>query len=423
MYKNVQIKMNTIVHFFDILFMGGYNMNVQLIQQLDYFKTMNMKPNYSELSRQYGYDRRTIKKYDSGYQGKPLSRQKSSMLDVYKNEIEVKLAIPGTTAKAIYEFLKAQGKDVGSESNFRKYVANIRKEKYKPKGVMRYETPPGKQAQVDWKEDVKYISKHGEIIEGNIFVYILSSSRAKYIEFTQSRDQRTLFQCMHRAFEYTGGVPESVLFDNMSTVSNHTSRNGSRINEKLKAFAKDYGFKVKRCKPYRPQTKGKVESANRYMNWLKPYNHEFEDLDHFHHIVKRLNISLNQEVSQTTNIAPILLLQKEKEHLSPLPAQEIINHYIETSPPRKVSKDSMISYKGNKYSVPNEFIGKNVTIDILDDKLHIYYNADCIRIHVISKNKLNYHEEDYRQLVCQTFGTDDDIETITKQNLEFLDNL
>jgi len=423
MYKKVLIKMNKKVHFFDILFIGGFNMNVQLIQQLEYFKMMNMKPNYSELSRQYGYDRRTIKKYDNGYEGKSKTRRKISKLDPFKGEIEAKLMIPGTTAKAIYEFLKAQGKEVGCESNFRKYVANIRKEKKIPKGVMRYETPFGKQAQVDWKEDVKYISKYGEVIEGNIFVYILSRSRAKYIEFTQSRDQKTLFQCIHRAFEYTGGVPETILFDNMSTVTNHTSNKGSKLNDKLKAFAKDYGFKAKRCKPYRPQTKGKVESANRYMNWLKPFNNEFKDLDELCDIVKKLNITLNQEVSQTTNVAPMLLLLKEKEHLSPLPKQEIIDYYFKTVPPRKVSKDSMISYKGNKYSVPVEFIGKNVTIDVLEDKLYIYYNANCIRIHELSENKLNYNENDYRQLVHQTFGTDDDIENITKENLEFLDNL
>ena len=77
-------------------------------------RAMKMKPNFSELARIYGMDRRTVKKYYEGYEGKPKNRNKPSKLDKYYDEIKSKLAIKGVTVKGVYEYLKSKDKNIGT---------------------------------------------------------------------------------------------------------------------------------------------------------------------------------------------------------------------------------------------------------------------------------------------------------------------
>ena len=93
-----------------------------LIKQIEIIKEAGIKPNYSELSRMYGVDRRTVKKYFEGYEGRPTKRNKPSKLDKYYYEIKAMLLREGTTIRAVYEKLKEEGLDVGTYSNFSKYV-------------------------------------------------------------------------------------------------------------------------------------------------------------------------------------------------------------------------------------------------------------------------------------------------------------
>ncbi len=125
----------------------------ELKKQIEIIKVMGMKPNFSELARMYGIDRRTVKKYYEGYEGKPKKRKKPSKLDKYSNEIKIKLSIKGVTIRAVYEKLKDEGLEVGTYSNFSKYV---KRKELKPektvKGHPRFETLAGMQAQVDWRK-------------------------------------------------------------------------------------------------------------------------------------------------------------------------------------------------------------------------------------------------------------------------------
>ena len=98
-----------------------------LINLLMLFDMNDIKPNYAALARKYNMDYRTVKKYHEGYEGKPRNRDKPSMLDPYMSIIEMKLGIPRTTMKAVYEFLIDEYEiySVVSYSNFRAYCRNI----------------------------------------------------------------------------------------------------------------------------------------------------------------------------------------------------------------------------------------------------------------------------------------------------------
>lgn len=144
---------------------------------------MNLKPNYSALAIEYGCDRRTVKKYNNGYTGGDNTRNKKSKLDTYSSIIKEKLEYKGIHIKSVYEFLidKYTFENIGTYSNFHKYVVkhNFLVNKNNSKTV-RYETLPGKQAQVDWKEDMTLVSKYGEVFNFNVFSFKLGNSRYVY---------------------------------------------------------------------------------------------------------------------------------------------------------------------------------------------------------------------------------------------------
>ena len=154
-------------------------MQQSLLTQLSICKLSNIKPNFAELAREYNLDWRTVKKYYDGYEGKPKHRSKPSKLDPYLDIIKQKLSIRGVTARAVYEFiLDEKDSNIGTYSNFNKYIKSKGLKPVKtPKGHPRFETEPGVQAQVDWKEDISIANRYGEIFTFQVFDYKLGYSR------------------------------------------------------------------------------------------------------------------------------------------------------------------------------------------------------------------------------------------------------
>lgn len=404
-------------------FMGGIPNMMNITAQLNILKAMDLKPNFSQLSREYGIDRRTVKKYYEGYEGRPKTKNKPSKLDKYFDEIKAKLAIKGTTVKAVYEYFVSKGYDMSTYSNFNKYIKRKKlKQTEKINAHPRFETPEGEQAQVDWKEEIKLRSKYGVEFVINVFNFKLGYSRYCYFELRENKTQQDLFECLISAFISIGGVPKKILFDNMKTVVD--LENGKRrINNKMKAFANDFGFQIVLCKPRHSFTKGKVESANKFIDWLLPYDGEFDDVEDLKNIIKEINKKVNQSISQATGVPPILLFQKEKEYLSPIPSIDIIESYLTFDQKVKVHKDSMIYYKGNRYSVPEKYINKTVTLKVVENELQIYFNTELICIHIISDKKLNYYPEHYKTLMKKVINDEENLDRICNENLKYLDNL
>lgn len=394
----------------------------KLRQELLVMKTFKIKPNYAALSKLYHLDRRTIEKYNNGYSKQNQQRNKKSKLDGIKDEIKEKLELPGITVSGLYQYFKAE-KDIGTYSNFYKY---IKKHELKPKtkndAHLRYETDFGKQLQFDWKEDIKMISKKGEIFEFNIFSATLGASRLHVFLYSKFKTRIDVQRCLVETFEYIGGVTKEILTDNMSSIID--TKTGKFYKEFI-SFVKDMGVFAKRCKPRHPFTKGKDESANRFMSWLIPYNHEFEDEEDLIRIIKKINLEVNKQVNPTIGVAPIMLYKKEKEYLMPLPSQQILKEYKIDTIRVKVSNESLFYYKGKKYSVPIKFINHSLDIQETDNKLYVYYNKELITMHEISGNNINYKEEHYIEGLKKVLKNKEqgEIEEIAKKNLENLNRL
>ena len=395
----------------------------KLKQELLIMKTNNIKPNYAELARIHNCDYRTVKKYDNGYEGKPTTREKESKLDKYKEEIKSKLELPGSTIKGTYEFFKEKDNNIGNYSNFYKYsIKNDIKPKKNNSFHPRYETEYGKQLQFDWKEEIKMVNKYGELFEFNIFSSTLGASRLHVFIYSKYKTRIDVQRCLVKTFQYIGGLPEETLTDNMSSIVDTKKK---EFYKEFKKFSKDIGFIPKKCKPKKPYTKGKDESCNRFMSWLIPYNGEFVTEEELIKIIEEINLKVNKQVNSSTGVAPIMLFNKEKEYLKPLPNEEILKQYLKDTIRVKVSNSSLFYYKGKRYSVPNKFIDHSLDIQENDNKLYVYYNRELITIHEITEKNINYKEEHYIEGLKNILKNkeQEEIEKLAKENLENLNKL
>lgn len=401
-------------------------MRKDILERVKQLKQDDIEVNYAELARQYGCDYRTVKRYFEGNLDKIGKREpKPSILDPYKTIVEDKLQI-GCSASAIYRFIMKRGYK-GCYSVVKRYCNKYKVDQFH-KATIRFETNPGLQAQVDWKESKIIKNKNGELFVVNIFLVILGYSRMKYVELTLDRTQPTVFQALANAFKYFGGVPKEILFDNMKTVVDHAKSEYNKpvINSTFYEFSKDMGFQTVLCRAFRPQTKGKVENLAKIMDRLDAYNNEFETIDDLDEIIRELNIDLNNETSQATGEKPIEHFKKEKEYLNPLPRIDVLEGYITKPVTRKVTKESMIVYNKSKYSVSTKYIGKTVTLETKANTLYIYYNKELIKTHIITDKYLNYHKDDMVEILkSDVFKCKDDkyIEDFIENNLKIYDSL
>lgn len=391
-------------------------------------KQDGVKPNYAELARRWNCDYRTVKRYFEEDAVPIRKPPKPSKLDPYKQIIEDKVNL-GCTASSIYHFILKPRHDgskyEGKYTILRDYVKSLKVEK-EQKATIRFETNPGLQAQVDWKERMKLINRNGEIFEINIFLMLLGYSRTKYIELTIDRNQETLMMAMINGFRYFQGVPKEIIFDNMKTVvdQSRTNYQDAVINETFYQFSKDMGFEVWSCRAFRPQTKGKVEALAKLMSRLEPYNNEFDTLEELEEIVREVMNDINNDKSYATNERPFKLLDKEKEYLLPLPNQELINNYFTKPITRIVTKESMITYMNNKYSLEPKYIGKIVNLEVSDTELKIIYGKQIIATHKLSKRKFNYQKDHMVSILksdAMRFKKDEEIEDFAKKQLKLYD--
>lgn len=385
--------------------------------------------NKSELARRMNCSRQTINSKLKKINNKSNKKKRTytSKLDEFKDLIETKVEKYACSAMSIYILLRDKYGYTGGYSSVARYVSKF-KDEQKVKVTIRFETTPGYQAQVDWKEKLSLVDSSNAPYTINIFLMTLGYSRMKFVKLTFDRTQQTLFECMTSAFEFFGGTTEEILFDNMKTVVDHAKSDFTNvvINEKFAQFAKDTGFIIRACRAFRPETKGKVEVLAKIMNRLKAYNGEFSNQYDLIEIVNDLNISLNQEIVQGINQKPIDRFKKEKNTLTPVNI-ELLKPYFIRQKEYKVSNESMITYKGKKYSVPTAYIGKYVTITEGDSTIYIYYSTDFICSYdILIDCYLNYKEEHYKEILSKSAyknKTDNELDAIIKKNLEKLDNL
>lgn len=219
-----------------------------------------------KIAKLMGISRNTVKKYlaslkPSIYKTRPLQPTKLSPYHDYLKQ-RVRAAFPEwLPATVLLSEIQTKGY-MGQISQLRAYLRSL-KPLPKPDPIVRFETEPGEQMQVDWAE-----FKFGKV-KLHAFVATLGYSRYCYVEFVDNEKLETLIACHQNAFEFFGGVPKIVLYDNMKTVvikRNAYGQGQHKFQDTLWDYAKHMGYIPRLCKPYRAKTKGKVE---RFIGYLR----------------------------------------------------------------------------------------------------------------------------------------------------------
>ncbi|MFP3011687.1 MAG: IS21 family transposase [Rickettsia sp.] len=280
------------------------------------------------IAGEVGVSVNTVRKYLK-YEGTPRYKNRAHLITKigpYKNYLEDRIksaspiVLPGTV---IFQEIKELGYK-GGITQLRDYLRSI-KPVPQAEEVIRFETAPGKQMQVDWIEFGK--GKNSL----SAFVATLGFSRSSYVEFVSNEKLATLIECHKRAFDYFGGIPEEVLYDHMKTVILNRDTYGTglhRFNKSMLDFAGHYGFRLKVCRPYRAKTKGKVERFNRYIRYsfFNPLVTKLKtsglvlDVDTANvEVLKWLRNTANLRIHGTTGEAPAERLKLERNNLQLLP--------------------------------------------------------------------------------------------------------
>jgi transposase len=333
------------------------------------------------IAKELGVDRKTVDRalaedMAKGYQRVPAV----SKLDPFKDHIVERLSKYDLTATKLFQEIQDKGY-AGSYDTVKRYVREIRPPR-PVEAFVRFETEPGEQSQVDWGS-FGLIRHQGQMKRLYCFSLLLCYSRFMYIEFTVSQSLQTLLGCHINAFNFTGGVTRSILYDNMKTVV--ISREGRHIkwNPQFLDFASFYRFTPSLCAPYRKETKGKVEKSISYIRQNFFNGLEFTDLEDLNaHALVWLQQTANVRVHRTTLKVPAERLLQEG--LSPLPEQEYL---LDIPLKRKSYKDFHVYYEGNRYSVPHYYAGKEVHLKPQGNRLFIYYQSELITLHDISPLK------------------------------------
>lgn len=410
------------------------NLKINTLMDLNKLKqfedSSNLKVNRSQLAREMNVDRRTISKYILGFK-KNTSRSRTSQFDSFYPVIEELLGHPDKVfayKRVLWQYLCDNHGMTGAQSSFRRYLSSIpefntyfkdKRHSIKTPSPMRFESSPGQQAQLDWKESISIRLKNGETMIINILVLLLSFSRYRVYHLSLSKTRDVLCHLLDQSFHQMGGVPQEILTDNMSTVMDEarTAYAKGKVNNEFQQFANDYGFKVHPCIAGRPQTKAKVESPMRILDELKAYSGDltYEEL---HQKLNEINERENSRFHDGYQRIPVLGLGKEKDFLQPLPHGSIRNHYSIKTMQVKVNASSMINYKSNQYSVPPEYIDKVLQLQVHDAQIHLYFSIKLVAVHRLNNKKLNYLESHYIEIAKRTLPFDDNkIEEMARENL------
>ena len=396
----------------------------ELRKEMTLVMMMELKPNYTYLGKKYNLDPRTVKKYYEGYEGKPVNHNKHSKIEKFDKIIDEKLSLPGVKISAIYFFLKEKFNYSGSYSNLTYYIRKNKKDKCNKttETHVRYETDPGEVIQFDWVEDITLINSENEIFNFNVFSAELVYSRMHFFCYSKFKTKEDVYRCLIKTFKFFGGVSHALLTDNMSSIVDTVHL---KFYNEFLVFAKDVGTNPNKCKVKHPFTKGKVEVRNKFIKWLVPFNCDFETEEDIMKIIEKINIQVNNKINSTTNMKPILLYNKEKEYLNPLPSIQIMEQYMNLNVAVKIHNTSLFDYKGKQYSVPTKYINKTLKVKEIDNKLYVYDNTDLVTIHNISNNKINYLKEHYIEGLKNSMPDKniDEIETLAQKNLNLLSQI
>ena len=262
----------------------------------------------------------------------------------------------GLTARRIHQDLGGDTSGIGYDS-VRRFIQRLGRTR--PLPFRRMECAAGDEAQVDFGKGAPVIGPDGKRRKTHVFRIVLSHSRKGYSEptFTQTTDD--FLHALENAFAHFGGVPKTLVIDNLKAAVLHPDWFDPELTPKVQSFCQHYGTVILPTKPYMPRHKGKVESGVNYVqsNGLK--GHTFATLEaQRQHLLHWERTVADTRIHGTTKQQVLKVFEEvERQALLPLPRERFPN-FREAQ--RKVNRDGHIEVAKAYYTVPPEYLGREV---------------------------------------------------------------
>jgi transposase len=279
-----------------------------------------------------------------------------SMCEPFREVILAKLA-QGLSAKRIHQDLVSEQGFTGSYWSVMRYARW--QEAVQPLPFRRIETAPSEEAQVDFGSGAPLIGPGGRRKRTHLFRIVLSYSRKAYSEVVPRQTTECFIRCLENAFWHFGGVPKTLIIDNLRAAVSKADWYEPEINRKVQSFCEHYGVVILPTRPRMPRHKGKIEAGVKYAqnNALKgrtftSINQENEYLHHWETTVAdtRIHGTTQRQVGK-------VFVEEERAALLRLPSERFPFFH---EGQRKVNRDGHIEVDRSYYSVPPEYMGRAV---------------------------------------------------------------
>jgi transposase len=336
------------------------------------------------IAQRVGLDRKTVRKYLKQGLLVPTygpREPRPTKLDAFRPYLDQRIGqYPDLSGSRLLREIRDLG-FTGGYSMVTDYLRQIR-----PSATQafeqRFETPAGKQAQVDFAQfKVRFQCEPDRLRIIWLFSLVLGFSRYLFSRFVWRQTLDEVVRCHMAAFDELDGVPAEILYDRMKTAVIGEDDQGIHYNPTLLSMAAHYAFRPRACRPYRAKTKGKVERPFRYIRQDFFLGRDFYDMadlnaqldDWRHHIA-------NTRVHGTTRRVVGEAFAEEQPQLKPLPVHAF-NQVLKLE--RRVTRDGMVSVGGNDYSVPDTTRSRKVEVQQYPNEVRIFEDGRLIAVHAL----------------------------------------
>ena len=262
----------------------------------------------------------------------------------------------GLSYRRIWQDLSESGVTLHYDA-LRRYCRRLLRRR--PLPVRRMECSAGDEAQVDFGTGAPIVSADGKRRKTNVFRIVLSHSRKGYSEATYTQTTDDFLRALENAFRHFGGVPKTLVIDNLKAAVSHPDWFDPEIVPKVQAFCEHYGTVILPTKPYTPEHKGKVEAGVKYVknNGLK--GRTFPTLaEQQQHLQQWESSVADRRIHGTTKQQVAKVFEtSERPALLPLPLESFSNFH---EAQRKVNRDGHVEVAKAYYSAPPEYLGRTV---------------------------------------------------------------
>jgi transposase len=307
--------------------------------------------------------------------------QRRSALDGLEVWLEERFHRHAGNADVVHQELVAEHGITVSLRTVERAVAGWRRDlAAAARATVRFETPPGRQLQIDFGERRVVIA--GESVRVHLFVATLGYSRRRYVQVFRHERQACWLAGIEGAFAHFGGVPEEVLLDNPRALVVHhdAATREVRFHERFLVFASYWGFRPRACAPYRARTKGKDERSVGYVKRNAIAGRSFPSWEAFEaHLAQWTREVADVRVHGTTGETPLARFAAEAQALRPLEGKPPFEQTRELV--RQVGADCSVEVDTNAYSVPWRLLGESVQVQITRGRVRILHAGGEVALH------------------------------------------